>query len=164
SMLLGGSAARAENELRAGTVVGEFTAEGKKTELKYAYARWEKALLGGAVGIAVVLTELPASAANIAATGKAQYLSDLEKKENEKYQREVGGAIRFAMAPDGTIVDYSLGRPGWGVGKLGGKASKFVLAGGKLDGELTGHGEELGKWEYRVSFDVPLGPRPPELK
>jgi hypothetical protein len=155
TMLLGGTTTAAESEVRAGTVVGGFTAGGKKTALKYAYVRWEKALIDSTVGIAVVLTERPASPATLVALGKAEYL--IRPMDTS----EVGALMQFNFAPDGKVKNYQSSRTGWSNGDLGGQASKFVLTGGKLHGEVAGH---PNGWEYTISFDVPLGSRPPELK
>ncbi len=158
AILLGGGSRSTAGELNAGTATGHFTAEAKKTELKHAYARWEKAAMDGTMGIAVVLTERPASAATLAAIAKAEYLV------RPIDSAEVGGLMQFAFTPDGKVVSYQASRVGWAYGEPGGKASQFVLAGGRLRGAVAGQPEGPGgkKWEYAVTLDVPLGSRPAE--
>jgi hypothetical protein len=155
SILLG-SVVASGAETRAGAATGQVTCEGAKAVMKYAYAHWEKSVMyPGTVVISVVLTDSPVSADAIAAA----------EKEDRFYKIVTGGSMQASFEPDGKIQSFQLAGKDCNLGDLGGKASKFAIANGRLQGEAAGKAKVNAKTgDYAVTFDVPLAPRPATLK
>jgi hypothetical protein len=137
------------------TVTGTFKGNGKEAKLAFVSARWGEPFSGKA-GIELVFTE------------KDQ--SKSKKPEFDAGFGKLGSALVISLHDDGSIygcqvVHSAHQKQGFSsIGSL--ETNDFSYADGKVEGELTTHGqvETFGEtWEVDLKFVAPLGETPKEL-
>ena len=138
------------------TVTGVFKGNGKDAKLAYVSARWGEPFSGKA-GIVLVFTE-------------KDHSKDKKPDISAMFGR-FGSALIISLHEDGQIygcqvVHRAHQKQGFSsIGNL--EATEFTYEDGKVEGELTTHGQvdTFGEtWEVNIKFVAPLGEIPKELQ
>ncbi len=138
------------------TVTGLFRGNGKEAKLAHVSARWSEPF-GGAPGITLVFTE-------------KDHAKDKKPDTSAMFGRH-GSALIISLHEDGGIygcqvVHSAHQKQGFtALGRM--ETTEFSYADGKVEGELTTHGEvdTFGeKWEVKLKFVAPLGEIPKEFQ
>ena len=138
------------------TVTGIFSGNGKDGKLGYVSANWSEPF-AGKPGIELVFTE-------------KDHAKD-KKPDTGAMFGKFGSALIISLHEDGGIygcqvVHSAHQKQGFtALGRM--EATEFNYADGKVEGELTTHGEvdTFGeKWEVKIKFLAPLGEIPKEFQ
>lgn len=138
------------------TVTGVFKGNGKDAKLAHVSARWGEPF-GGKAGIVLVFSEKDHSKAS--------------KPDFDAAFGKFGSALIISLHEDGQIygcqvVHSAHQKQGFSsIGNL--EATDFNYGEGKVEGELTTHGQvdTFGEtWEVNIKFAAPLGEIPKELQ
>jgi hypothetical protein len=138
------------------SVTGTFTGNGKEAKLAYVSAHWREPF-SGKTAMALVFTE--------------KDHSKEKKPDTGAMFGRFGSALIISIFEDGGIfgcqvVHSAHQKQGFSsIGTL--EATEFTYADGKVEGELTTHGEKdtFGeKWEVKLKFVAPLGEIPKEFQ
>ena len=138
------------------TVTGTFSGNGKDGKLAYVSANWSEPF-AGKPGIELVFTE-------------KDHAKD-KKPDTGAMFGKFGSALIISLHEDGGIygcqvVHSAHQKQGFtALGRM--EATEFNYADGKVEGELTTHGEvdTFGeKWEVKIKFLAPLGEIPKEFQ
>ena len=142
----------------APTVTGTFKGNGKEAKLAYVSAYWREAF-SGKQGIGLVFTE--------------KDHSKEKKPDTGAMFGRFGSALIISVFEDGQVYGCQVVHTAHSKQKQGFSTSgilettAFSVEDGKVEGELTTHGEKdtFGeKWEVNLKFVVPLGEIPKELQ
>ncbi|MFN2508826.1 MAG: hypothetical protein ABR589_08650 [Chthoniobacterales bacterium] len=138
------------------TVTGIFKGNGKEAKLAYVSARWGEPF-SGKPGIVLVFTE--------------KDHSKEKKPDLAAAFGRFGSALIISLHEDGGIYGCQVvhsAHQKQGFSSIGSiEATEFAYADGKVEGELTTHGEKdtFGeKWDVNIKFVAPLGEIPKELQ
>ncbi len=138
------------------TVTGLFRGNGKEAKLAYVSAQWSEPF-SGKPGITLVFSE-------------KDHAKDKKPDTSAMFGRH-GSALIISLHEDGGIygcqvVHSAHQKQGFtALGRM--EATEFSYADGKVEGELTTHGEvdTFGeKWEVKLKFLAPLGEIPKEFQ
>ena len=154
----------AESDVRKGgpaanvtpSVTGVFKGNGKEAKLASVSAHWREPF-SGKTGIALVFTE--------------KDHSKEKKPDMGATFGKFGSALLISIHEDGGIYGCQVvhtAHQKQGFSSIGSiEATEFTYADGKVEGELTTHGEQdtFGeKWEVNLKFVAPLGETPTEFQ
>jgi hypothetical protein len=138
------------------TVTGTFTGNGKEAKLAHVSAHWREPF-SGKQGMALVFTE--------------KDHSKEKKPDTGAMFGKFGSALIVSLHEDGGIYGCQVvhsAHQKQGFSSIGAiEATEFTYANGKVEGELTTHGEKdtFGdKWEVKIKFVAPLGETPKEFQ
>jgi hypothetical protein len=138
------------------TVTGTFTGNGKEAKLAHVSAHWREPF-SGKQGMALVFTE--------------KDHSKEKKPDTGAMFGRFGSALIISVHEDGGIYGCQVvhsAHQKQGFSSIGSiEATEFTYADGKVEGELTTHGEKdtFGeKWDVKIKFVAPLGETPKEFQ
>jgi hypothetical protein len=138
------------------TVTGTFAGNGKEAKLAHVSAHWREPF-SGKQGMALVFTE--------------KDHSKEKKPDTGAMFGKFGSALIISIHEDGGIYGCQVvhsAHQKQGFSSIGAiEATEFTYADGKVEGELTTHGEKdtFGeKWEVKIKFVAPLGETPKEFQ
>jgi hypothetical protein len=138
------------------TVTGVFKGNGKEAKLAYVTARWREPF-GDKPSMELVFTE-------------KDHSKDKKPHFNAAFGK-FGSALIISLHDDGNIFGCQVvhsAHQKQGFSSIGNiEATDFTYADGKVEGELTTHGQvdTFGEtWEVKIKFLVPLGEIPKEFQ
>lgn len=138
------------------TVTGIFEGNGKEAKIEFVSARWGEPF-DGKPGIVLVFTE--------------KDHSKTKKPDFDASFGKFGSALVISLHEDGTIYGCQVAHSAHkhqGFSSVGNiETSDFTFADGKVEGEITTHGEREtfgDTWEVKLKFVAPLGEIPKEFQ